>query len=222
VAPIARRLRVPRSARYYLLGDPERPAEIWFACHGYGQLAAQFAGALEPLDDGHRLIAVPEALSRFYLDEAMKRHGPDSPVGASWMTREDRDAEIADQVEYLDLLAETLAPVSERRVRRVALGFSQGVATVARWAARGRTRLDRVILWGGTLPTELAERSGAPPFGAASVTLVAGERDALVPVATLERTRAALAERGVAVRLEAHPGGHALNGDLLRRLASGQ
>jgi predicted esterase len=219
---VERRLRVPRSARYYLLGDPDDPAEIWIACHGYGQLASKFAEALAPLDDGRRLIAVPEALSRFYLDEAMKRHGPDSPVGASWMTREDRDAEIADHVEYLDLLAEELRPETDRRVPLVALGFSQGVATVARWAARGRSHPDRVILWGGTLPSDLQERPGAPPFGAASVTLVAGERDPLISLAALERARAALAERGVAVRVESHPGGHALNGDLLRRLAADQ
>lgn len=218
---VPRHLRVPRTARYYTLGDPAHPAEIWIACHGYGQLAAQFAGALEPLDDGRRLIAVPEALSRFYLDEAMKRHGPDSPVGASWMTREDRDAEIADHIEYLDLLADSLAPPG-RRVPIVALGFSQGVATVARWAARGRTHPDRVILWAGTMPTDLGERPGAPPFGTAMVTLVAGERDRLVPPAMLERSRAALAERGVTVRLESHPGGHALNSELLRRLAAGQ
>lgn len=221
MAPVQRRLRVPRSARYYLLGDPSHPGEIWIACHGYGQLAAAFAGALEPLDDGRRLIAVPEALSRFYLDDAMKRHGPDSPVGASWMTREDRDAEIADHVEYLDLLADALAPAG-RRVPIVALGFSQGVATVARWAVRGRTHPERVILWGGTVPTDLGERAGAPPFGATSVTLVAGERDQLVSPALLERSRAALAERGADVRLETHAGGHALNSDLLRRLAAAQ
>lgn len=221
MALVERRLRVPRSARYYVLGDQQHPGEIWVACHGYGQLAATFAGALAPLDDGRRLIAVPEALSRFYLDEAMKRHGPDSPVGASWMTREDRDAEIADHLEYLDLLVAALAPTG-RRVPLVALGFSQGVATVARWAARGRAHPERVILWAGTMPTDLGERAGASPFGAASVTLVAGERDQLVSPTMLERSRAALAERGVDVRLETHPGGHTLNSELLRRLAAGQ
>jgi hypothetical protein len=32
---------------------------------------------------------------RFYFDDPAKRHGPDSPVGASWMTRADREREIA-------------------------------------------------------------------------------------------------------------------------------
>src|SRR5439155_1591110 len=34
---------VSRSARYFTLGEkPQGVAEVWFACHGYGQLAARF------------------------------------------------------------------------------------------------------------------------------------------------------------------------------------
>ena len=65
------------------------------ACHGYGQLGASFSKALEPLEGDARVIAVPEALNRFYLDDPAKRHGPDSPVGATWMTREDRLTDIS-------------------------------------------------------------------------------------------------------------------------------
>ena len=44
---------------------------------------------------------MPEGLSRFYLDDPRKRHGPDAPIGASWMTREDREHEIRQQDERL-------------------------------------------------------------------------------------------------------------------------
>jgi predicted esterase len=114
---------------------------VWIACHGYGQLAAPFAQALEPLDDPTRVILVPEALNRFYPGEALRLHGPDSPVGATWMTREDRESEITDYVEYLDLVASTIRrEMHHADVKVVALGFSQGVATVCRWAALGKTR----------------------------------------------------------------------------------
>ena len=46
---------VTRSARYFTLGNSSRGVgEVWFACHGYGQLAARFLEKLRVLDDGHR------------------------------------------------------------------------------------------------------------------------------------------------------------------------
>src|SRR5207247_6476521 len=62
---------VTRSARYFTLGDSSRGVgEVWFACHGYGQLAARFLEKLRVLDDGHRYLVAPEGLSRFYLSES--------------------------------------------------------------------------------------------------------------------------------------------------------
>ncbi len=104
-------IRVPRTARYRVLGDPERAAEVWFVLHGYGQLAERFVArfqALPGLAEGTRAVVAPEALSRFYLDVGGGEHGADSPVGATWMTREDREHEIRDYVEYLDRLADEL------------------------------------------------------------------------------------------------------------------
>ena len=84
-------LAVAKTARYYSLGEPG-PAtrQLWFVCHGYGQLAGRFLRHFEPLDDGSRVIVAPEGLSRFYLSESPAERR----VGASWMTREDRLVEI--------------------------------------------------------------------------------------------------------------------------------
>src|SRR2546423_15678273 len=90
---------VTRSARYFTLGTSSGEVEeVWFACHGYGQLAARFLEKLRVLDDGRRHLVAPEGLSRFYLTEIPSERR----VGATWMTREDRVAEIADYVRYLD------------------------------------------------------------------------------------------------------------------------
>ena len=60
---------VPRTARYYTLGPTHGfPRELWFVCHGFGQLAGRFIRQFASLDDGTRLIVAPEALSRYYLD----------------------------------------------------------------------------------------------------------------------------------------------------------
>lgn len=222
---VERHVRVHRTARFFQLGTPNgNTRELWVACHGYGQLAAPFAAALEPLNDGRRVIVTPEALSRFYLDDPAKRHGPTSPVGATWMTREDREWEIADYVEYLDVIADTmLAEIAGgTNLTLVALGFSQGVATVARWAALGRTPIARLVLWGGTPPNDLPSDRGARVFRAATVTVVGGRTDALVPVSFIERETEKLRERGIPVALVMHDGAHALNSATLRAIAHDQ
>ncbi len=73
------------------------------------------------------------------------------------MTREDRRAEIADQIAYLDALHDHVRPpASASRVRLRVFGFSQGVATVGRWVVRGRrVRADEVILWAGAFPPDV-------------------------------------------------------------------
>src|SRR5439155_5746399 len=103
------RIDVRRTARYYALGPDDHSAcELWFVLHGYGQLAAQFVRLFETLDDGTRRIVAPEALNRFYLIGAETAPAADRPVGATWMTREDRDHEIEDYLGYLDDVAKAV------------------------------------------------------------------------------------------------------------------
>ena len=59
------RITVPRTARYYTLGEAVTASELWLVLHGYGQLARFFLRPFEGMERG-RLIAAPEALSRFY------------------------------------------------------------------------------------------------------------------------------------------------------------
>jgi len=75
-----RHLRVERTARYYRLGGGGGVRQLWVACHGYRQLAGHFLRRFEALDDPSRLIVAPEGLSRFYLDDGTRRHGPDSQL----------------------------------------------------------------------------------------------------------------------------------------------
>lgn len=217
--PVEHHLRVARTARYYVMGELSAAKDVWMALHGYGQLAEPFVRALAPVVSDGRVVVAPEALSRFYLDEPTKRHGPDSPVGASWMTARDRASEIEDYVSYLSDLWATVkreAPVANLTV----LGFSQGVATASRFAALGSARIHRLILWAGSLAADLPTDRGDQVFGGASVVLAAGRTDALVPIKYMQKQRADLAERGINAELVEYDGGHSLNSDLLRQLAA--
>jgi predicted esterase len=216
-----RHLRVQRTARLFFLGEPgQRTRELWVACHGYGQLGASFATALAPLRSATRVVVAPEALSRFYLDDPAKRHGPDSPIGASWMTREDRAREIEDYVDYLDAVADAVLAETPNGLHITGLGFSQGAATVCRWASLGKTKLSRLIIWGGTLPQDLPTGNGAALFRGADVVLVGGRKDRLATPEALERDRTMLAERGMSARVLWHDGGHSLSSSLLRELGA--
>jgi predicted esterase len=219
--PAERHVRVHRTARFYVLGTPDaRTKELWVACHGYGQSAASFAKALEPLVDERRVVVAPEALSRFYLDDPAKRHGPDSPVGASWMTREDREREIIDYVEYLDLVTSSVRDeTGDANPVIVALGFSQGVATAARWSALGQTSIRHLILWAGTIPNDLPTDRGDKLFRGASIVLVAGRRDTFLTPGAAEQAHASLEQHGIRSRVVTFDGGHTLNSETLRRLA---
>src|SRR4051812_21085005 len=96
-------IHVRRTARYYTLGEPgNQTRDVWFVCHGYGQLAADFIKEFEIIADPTRVIVAPEGLSRHYAVNEAGFHSSESKVVASWMTREDREAEIDDYVAYLD------------------------------------------------------------------------------------------------------------------------
>jgi predicted esterase len=208
----AHRITAARSARYFTLGAPS-PAvrEVWLVLHGYGQLAERFVRHFRPIDDGTRLIVAPEALSRFYVA------GSDGHVGASWMTREDRVAEIEDYIAYLDaVVVRALEAIDRERIRLVVLGFSQGGATAARWAARGAHRAEVVALWGSRIPDEIdlsSERF-------ALVFLVDGTRDEYRRDDAIERDRIRLSEAAIPTVSIEYDGTHRIESGPLIRLAS--
>ena len=208
------RITVPRTARYHTLGNARTAKAIWIVLHGYGHLARYFLRKFEPVAEGLFIVA-PEGLSRFYLDEAHTR------VGATWMTREDREHEIADQVTYLDLLTRHCAEQTPGGTPLGVLGFSQGVATACRWAVTGSTRPERIILWGGTLPPDISTATMAAGLATCAIDIVQGETDTLVPLAAGTQAAARFREAGVPHAMHQHPGGHDLDTLLLGRLLHG-
>ena len=211
-------LPVRRTARYFTLGHENTAvSEVWIVCHGYGQLARSFLKRFRPIDDPRRLIVAPEGLSRFYLGSTHGAHGPETRIGATWMTREDRLSEINDYVAYLDALHDEVM-ISRPGVRLVALGFSQGVATVCRWLAHGKARAHQVILWGSGIPHEI-KPDGGPIFHGAPITIVAGTTDKYVPMEAVEGERKRLQEAGIDFRLVMFDGGHDIDSATLAQIA---
>ncbi|HVS60758.1 MAG TPA: hypothetical protein VHE82_08735 [Gemmatimonadaceae bacterium] len=217
-----RHLRVPRSARYSVMGSFDASlTEVWIVCHGHGQLASRFLTRFIPIEREDRLFVAPEALSRYYLTPPEGGpHAPNTPVGATWMTSEDREREIEDYVRYLDLLYDEIFSIVPRKgVRFWVLGFSQGTATVARWVARGKADPDRVVLWAGLLPPELTAQDAAALARRAPLTVVLGRQDDFAKPELVAAQGSRLKELGVSHETIRFDGGHEIVPDTLRSLA---
>jgi predicted esterase len=193
--------------------------EVWFVLHGFGQLSPYFIRHFGVLADGTRLIVAPEALNRFYLERTSWRGAGTARVGATWMTREERESEMADYVRYLDLLYEHVVAQTDRaHVTVTVLGFSQGVATGARWLCRGAARADAFVMWAGPLPPELdAEAVG--PLRHLRLVRVLGDEDELALPEHVAVEDARIAALGLDAPLMRFAGGHALHRETLASLA---
>jgi predicted esterase len=204
-------LSVPRTARYHVLGELGGDRrELWIVLHGYGQLAGRFLSGFEPVAAPGRLIVAPEGLSRFYL------RGTGGRVGASWMTREDRAAEIGDYVGYLDRLHAQLTG-GRADVRLGVLGFSQGAAAALRWAVLGQPRPARAILWSGGVPPDLDPERARAALADTRVELVVGESDEAFTEEKVEEELASLRDLAPGAQLARFAGGHQLDAETLAR-----
>jgi predicted esterase len=216
-----RHLKVPRSARYAIMGSLEAElTEVWIVCHGHGQLARRFLSRFLPLERPDRLFIAPEALSRYYLSPPKGGpHPADALVGASWMTVEDRELEMQDYVGYLDLLYDEIFSIIDRaKVQLWVLGFSQGTATAARWVARGKVDPDRVVLYAGLLPSELDMERAARLAKRSPLTIVLGTNDEFAKPELIAAQEARLRQLGVAHTIIRFEGGHEITPDVLLRL----
>ena len=215
-------LEVPRTARYYLSGSMSADVtDVWFVCHGYGQLASDFLKEFDGITSPHRLIVAPEALSRFYLPNGTGFHGPDSKIGATWMTREDREVEITDYISYLDLLYDSVFSIVPRGGAKVTvLGFSQGGATANRWLTRGKAKADRLLMWGCLLSSDSDLNQAAAFFRDVELSIVYGTRDKYADTGMIEGYERRLKEHGIPHRVVSFEGGHRMDRDTLARIAA--
>lgn len=214
-------IEVSRTARYFLTGDPSRSIrDVWFVCHGYGQLASDFVKEFDCIASPERLIVAPEGLSRFYVPAGEGFHGPDAKIGATWMTREDREAEISDYVGYLDCLYDSVFEKVDRAGASVTvLGFSQGGATANRWLTRGKARADRLLMWGCLLASDSDLNQAAAYFRDTELSIIYGTRDQFANTGMIADYEKLLREHSVPYRLETFNGGHRMDRDTLKRLA---
>ncbi|MBM3186997.1 MAG: phospholipase [Bacteroidetes bacterium] len=141
------KLSAPKTFRYWISGDIKKADKLLVVLHGYGQLAEFFIRKFNGIPKDY-LIVAPEGMHRFYLN------GTSGRVGASWMTKEGRESDIADNLNWLTQLFFELTKQKSFK-KTILLGFSQGGATAARWFYSKKVSFDQLILWASVFPPDL-------------------------------------------------------------------
>lgn len=200
-----------KTARIFTYGILSKKTKlIWFVAHGYGYLAEYFIKKFEVLNPEENYVIVPEALNRFYLKDMTGK------VGASWMTTEDRENEINDYIKYLDNTYETL--ILQKDIKVVALGFSQGAATIARWATNTHNILNRIVFWGGNIPNDclndINKLNQWHPY------LLVGDEDQFISKENYETVLKSLDNIGLIFSHIFYKGGHAILTEPLLQLCA--
>jgi predicted esterase len=187
---------------------PTSSMRLLVGFHGYAQSAEDMLTELElvPGIEKWTLLSV-QALHRFYSRGQEK-------VVASWMTRQDREAAIADNLVYVDRAIDAVVG-NTQDVLLVFAGFSQGVAMAYRAAVGGRYRSRQIIAVGGDVPPDV---KSAPSDRFPPVFIAAGESDNWYTSDKLGADEAFLRSSNVPIEVFRYRGGHEWTADLRDRV----
>lgn len=210
----SRNVSISKTARYCILGKhSENINSVWFVLHGYGQLAEEFIKYFKPVTNEKTLVIAPEALNRFYLK------GFSGKIGANWMTKEARDDEINDYVNYLDSVYDEVIKYGLTDNAKVTvLGFSQGAYTACRWLTKGRSKIKRLILWGGGVPQDVDLEFHKNLFNSLNLEIVIGNEDQFISEEQLEKEIKRFEAIKLNYKIIRFNGKHEIKAEILRQL----
>lgn len=202
-------------ARFRTLGEIDKNInQFWLVCHGHGHLAEYFIRQFQCLNNSEHLIVAPEGLSKYYLKGFTGR------VGATWMTREDRLNDIDNYLRYLASVYEEIRPQLREDVKVTFFGFSQGAATISRFATQGSCQFDRLVLWAGIFPPDLPDIESAERLSEKNIYWVYGTKDPYLSAGIMEE-QGRIADRiKVTPQVISFEGEHELNDKILMDISA--
>lgn len=196
----------------FLLAPPAGsvPAPMLVGFHGYGESVETHLERLRAIPSADEwLIVSIQGLHRFYNRAA-------NSVVASWMTRQDRELAIADNLAYVSAVIEEV--LRERPAPHIVLaGFSQGVAMTFRAAAAITRPVAGAIAVGGDVPPEISRQALAK---VGSALVCRGVRDEWYTSAIYSGDLSRLREADVRVEELEFDGGHEWSDEVNRAAAA--
>lgn len=204
-----RTIDTPTHGRY-LVRVPREPGPwpVLVGFHGYRENAPSNLAAMETMPGAERwLLVAVQALHRFY-----EKGGS---VVASWMTKEDRELAIADNIGYVRRVVDAVGAEFQSRRPLVFFGFSQGVAMAFRAAANIPS--DLLIVVGGDVPPEIVN---SPPGSLPPVVYGHGRQDQLYTAEYHEHDLERLRILNTQVESVHFEGGHELTPEFMAAVGS--
>jgi predicted esterase len=185
---------------------PARVAVVGF--HGYMQSAEALLDELERLPGAAAWLLVSvQGLHRFY-DRGHQA------VVASWMTSQDRELAIADNLAYVAAVVAAVRAAHPFE-RLVFLGFSQGASMASRAAADAGESCHGLVMLGGDIAPEVRDGTARLP----RTVIGRGSTDGFYSAERFAEDRDVLDERGALAAAIELTGGHEFT-DTFRAAAS--
>lgn len=200
------------TADYTTLGElNEQTKNIWLVCHGYGQLSEYFIKNFECLKREENFVIAPQAFAKFYIGGSFSGR-----VGGSWMTKHNREAAINN---YLNLLSgvfqQETKDVDIHQYNVNLLGFSQGTATITRWALKTDFHFDSLILWAGGFPHDVDHQLAAKQLASKDFRMVIGTEDQFFTEKRINEHLQHLREHGLKPEVTIFEGEHKIYDEVL-------
>ncbi len=205
-------IQTTKTARYYTLGELNNSTnEIVFVFHGYAQLAKEFIQNFSNINTTNRFIIAPEGLNKFYVK------GFRGNVGASWMTKEDRENEINDYLNFLNNIYSEYSSQISNSIKITLFGFSQGSATASRWFVNSNFNNAELILWGSFIPPDIAYDKLRAKHKT-KIKIVIGDEDQFISEDRIKSGEEILMRENINYELIKYPGKHNVQPGLFNEL----
>lgn len=207
-------VEVPRTGRYYRLNSVQSLTKnVWIVFHGYGQLAKYFINHFEELDENENCIIAVEGLSRFYVD------GLSGRVGASWMTKDEREEEIKDQSIYINtVLKDAGVDPNSSDYNLIVMGFSQGTATAIRWMVNNSVRPKHLVMWAGSFPHDVDASQKPEIFQRLPLHYAYGNEDQFLKDVDMNEKLAEMKKTGMEINSWTFDGKHVMDKPTLAKI----
>ena len=211
-----KQISISKTGKYSQIGKCSKKINnVWIVLHGYGMLSEYFVKKFDCIINETTLVIAPEATNRFYLANNYTR------VGASWMTKLDREQEISDNILFLDKLFSIIKKeIGHNNFKLNTLGFSQGGPALVRWLMSNKLNTNSLILWGSDIPKDSLVTENKSRWNSIKLKIVIGKNDEYINEEKKQEFVEIVKSYGLKYELIEYEGSHKIVEEELKKIAN--
>ena len=190
-----KQISISKTGKYSQIGKSSKKINnVWIVLHGYGMLSEYFVKKFECIINETTLVIAPEATNRFYLGNNYNR------VGASWMTKLDREQEIRDNILFLDKLFSII---------KKEIGHDNF-----------KLNTNSLILWGSDIPKDSLIIEKKSRWNSMNLKIVIGKNDEYINEEKKQEFIGVVKSYGLKYDLIEYEGSHKIIEEELKKIAN--